>query len=137
MRSGFEGTKAVVSYNWDSNVGSNVGSDGIILDFHKWLYTGRLRVNVVLSFQYYFILKKKQLSDYFISRLDLDGVLVLVPDFINALDKILSEREPKIECDSIDKRELRKAAISILLSMVAFPYHYKDLPVPEFPGCNE
>ncbi|XP_028026562.1 ral GTPase-activating protein subunit beta isoform X3 [Bombyx mandarina] len=74
-------------------------------------------------------------SDIF--RLDLDGVLVLVPDFINALDKILSEREPKIECDSIDKRELRKAAISILLSMVAFPYHYKDLPVPEFPGCNE
>ncbi|XP_047028981.1 ral GTPase-activating protein subunit beta isoform X2 [Helicoverpa zea] len=70
-------------------------------------------------------------------RLDLDGVLVLVPDFINALDQILSEREPKLECGSIDKRELRKAAISALLSLVAFPYHYKGLPVPEFPGCNE
>ncbi|CAB3260513.1 unnamed protein product [Arctia plantaginis] len=70
-------------------------------------------------------------------RLDLDGVLVLVPDFITALDQILSEREPKLECGSIDKRELRKAAISALLSLVAFPYHYKGLPVPEFPGCNE
>ncbi|XP_026741412.1 ral GTPase-activating protein subunit beta isoform X2 [Trichoplusia ni] len=70
-------------------------------------------------------------------RLDLDGVLVLVPDFVTALDQILSEREPKLECGSIDKRELRKAAISALLSLVAFPYHYKGLPVPEFPGCNE
>lgn len=72
-----------------------------------------------------------------IFRLDLDGVLVLVPDFVTALDQILSEREPKLECSSIDKRELRKAAISALLSLVAFPYHYKGLPVPEFPGCNE
>ncbi|XP_022824667.1 ral GTPase-activating protein subunit beta-like [Spodoptera litura] len=72
-----------------------------------------------------------------IFRLDLDGVLVLVPDFINALDQILSEREPRLECGNIDKRELRKAAISALLSLVAFPYHYKGLPVPEFPGCNE
>ncbi|XP_013140740.1 PREDICTED: ral GTPase-activating protein subunit beta [Papilio polytes] len=72
-----------------------------------------------------------------IFRLDLDGVLVLVPDFITALDLILSEREPKIDCGSIDKRELRKAAISLLLSLVAFPYHYRGLPVPEFPGCNE
>ncbi|KAM3965432.1 LOW QUALITY PROTEIN: ral GTPase-activating protein subunit beta-like [Aphomia sociella] len=70
-------------------------------------------------------------------RLDLDGVLVLVPDYISALDKILSEREPKLECGGIDKRELRKAAISALLSLVAFPYHYRGLPVPEFPGCNE
>ncbi|CAG4955634.1 unnamed protein product [Parnassius apollo] len=70
-------------------------------------------------------------------RLDLDGVLVLVPDFITALDLILSEREPKIDCTSIDKRELRKAAISLLLSLVAFPYHYRGLAVPEFPGCNE
>lgn len=74
---------------------------------------------------------------FVIFRLDLDGVLVLVPDFITALDQILSEREPKLECGSIDKRELRKAAISALLSLVAFPYHYKGLPVPEFPGCNE
>ncbi|XP_069360436.1 ral GTPase-activating protein subunit beta isoform X5 [Maniola hyperantus] len=72
-----------------------------------------------------------------IFRLDLDGVLVLVPDFITALDRILSEREPKLECGPIDKRELRKAAISLLLSLVAFPYHYKGLAVPEFPGCNE
>ncbi|KAJ0174961.1 hypothetical protein K1T71_009102 [Dendrolimus kikuchii] len=72
-----------------------------------------------------------------IFRLDLDGVLVLVPDFITALDNILSERDPKLECGSIDKKELRKAAISALLSLVAFPYHYKGLAVPEFPGCNE
>ncbi|GBP58150.1 Ral GTPase-activating protein subunit beta [Eumeta japonica] len=70
-------------------------------------------------------------------RLDLDGVLVLVPDFISALERILPEREPKLECGSIDKRELRKAAISILLSLVAFPQHYKGLAIPEFPGCNE
>ncbi|KAL0870769.1 hypothetical protein ABMA27_005701 [Loxostege sticticalis] len=70
-------------------------------------------------------------------RLDLDGVLVLVPDFISALERILCEREPKLECGTIDKRELRKAAISALLSLVAFPHHYKGLPVPEFPGCNE
>lgn len=70
-------------------------------------------------------------------RLDLDGVLVLVPDFINALDHILTDKEPKMDCGSIDKRALRKAAISCLMSMVAFPYHYRGLPVPEFPGCNE
>ncbi|XP_060804490.1 ral GTPase-activating protein subunit beta isoform X2 [Amyelois transitella] len=70
-------------------------------------------------------------------RLDLDGVLVLVPDYITALDRVLSEREPRLECGTIDKRELRKAAISALLSLLAFPYHYKSLPVPEFPGCNE
>jgi hypothetical protein len=64
-------------------------------------------------------------------------VLVLVPDYISALERILPEREPKLDCSNIDKRELRKAAISALLSMVAFPYHYKGLPVPEFPGCNE
>lgn len=64
-------------------------------------------------------------------------MLVLVPDFINALEYILIEKEPKMEHGLIDKRELRKAAISALLSMVAFPYHYRALPVPEFPGCNE
>ncbi|KAJ2949741.1 hypothetical protein O0L34_g15674 [Tuta absoluta] len=70
-------------------------------------------------------------------RLDLDGVLVLVPDFVTALDRILSEREPKLDCGSIDKRALRRAAISALLSLVAFPHHYKELAVPEFPGCTE
>ncbi|KOB78692.1 Ral GTPase-activating protein subunit beta [Operophtera brumata] len=34
-------------------------------------------------------------SDIF--RLDLDGVLVLVPDFINALDHILTDKEPKMD----------------------------------------
>ncbi|XP_073960572.1 ral GTPase-activating protein subunit beta [Choristoneura fumiferana] len=72
-----------------------------------------------------------------IFRLDLDGVLVLVPDFISALERVLADREPPLECAGADKRELRKAAISALLSLVAFPYHYRDLPVPEFPGCNE
>lgn len=68
---------------------------------------------------------------------DLDGVLVLVPDFINALERVLTEREPRLDCGHVDRRELRKAAISILLSLVAFPYHYRGLPVPEFPGYNE
>lgn len=72
-----------------------------------------------------------------IFRLDLDGVLVLVPYYISALERILPEREPKLECGLIDKKELRKAAISTLLSLVAIPHHYRDLPVPEFPGCNE
>lgn len=60
-----------------------------------------------------------------------------MPHFISALELILPEREPRLECGGIDKRELRQAAISMLLSMVAFPHHYRDLPVPEFPGCNE
>ncbi|XP_048484764.1 ral GTPase-activating protein subunit beta [Plutella xylostella] len=77
------------------------------------------------------------LNAHDIFRQDLDGVLVLVPDFIYALERILPEREPKLECGSIDKRELRKAAISLLLSMVAFPYHYRGLPIPEFPGSND
>nr|XP_032514234.1 ral GTPase-activating protein subunit beta isoform X2 [Danaus plexippus plexippus] len=72
-----------------------------------------------------------------IFRVDLDGVLVLVPDFINALERVLTEREPRLDCGHVDRRELRKAAISILLSLVAFPYHYRGLPVPEFPGYNE
>lgn len=80
--------------------------------------------------------------------LDLDGVLVLVPDFLTALERVLAEREPAegagagalagaLAGAGADRRELRKAAISALLSLVAFPYHYRDLPVPEFPGCNE
>ncbi|XP_077290167.1 ral GTPase-activating protein subunit beta isoform X2 [Arctopsyche grandis] len=69
-----------------------------------------------------------------IFRLDLDGVYILVPDFIEALEKVLPEKELKLNSGNVDKKELRRASISILLSLLVVPHHLQNLPIKELPG---
>ncbi|RDD44888.1 Ral GTPase-activating protein subunit beta [Trichoplax sp. H2] len=61
-------------------------------------------------------------------RCDLKGVLILLPHYIQALEKILPYKEPKIEAN-VPKGELRRSAIHILLSITSFPFHFYDLPI--------
>lgn len=66
-------------------------------------------------------------SDLF--RLDLDGIQVLLPSFISALELVLPEKELKIKSAIYNKTELRRASIHILLSILALPLHFQTLPI--------
>ncbi|KAJ6629279.1 Ral GTPase-activating protein subunit beta [Pseudolycoriella hygida] len=67
-------------------------------------------------------------SDIF--RVDLDGVQVLLPSFINALELVLPEKDLKIKSTTIyNKTELRRASIHILLSILTLPLHFQTLPI--------
>ncbi|XP_050435696.1 ral GTPase-activating protein subunit beta isoform X9 [Adelges cooleyi] len=65
-------------------------------------------------------------------RLDLNGINVLVPYIIETLELVLPERDLKFKSNTIPKNELRRSAIHLLLSMLAFPLHFKDLTIKEF-----
>lgn len=67
-------------------------------------------------------------------RLDLDGVQVLVPHFIDALEIVLPEKELKLKSPSVSKTELRRASIHLLLSMLVLPLHFQNLTIKEFGG---
>ena len=62
-------------------------------------------------------------------RLDLDGVHILLPHLISALEAVLPERDLKLRPTNVHKTELRRAAINILVSMLALPSHFKTLPI--------
>ncbi|XP_064621960.1 ral GTPase-activating protein subunit beta-like isoform X5 [Lineus longissimus] len=63
-------------------------------------------------------------------RVDLDGVMVLVPQMLDSLELVLSDTLPKINTfDQIPQVELRKASIHLLLSMICLPLHFKDLQI--------
>ncbi|XP_063707016.1 ral GTPase-activating protein subunit beta isoform X2 [Culicoides brevitarsis] len=66
-------------------------------------------------------------------KIDLDGIHVLLPSFINALDLLLPEKDPKFKPPNmvINKTELRKSAINILLSILVLPCHFGSLPIRE------
>lgn len=67
-------------------------------------------------------------SDLF--RLDLDGIQVLLPSFIAALELVLAEKELKLKSNIvINKSELRRASIQILLTLLALPLHFQTLPI--------
>ncbi|XP_055376410.1 ral GTPase-activating protein subunit beta isoform X10 [Condylostylus longicornis] len=68
-------------------------------------------------------------SDIF--RLDLDGIQVLLPGFISALELILPEKNLKIKSQlmQVNKTELRRASINILLSILTLPLHFQTLPI--------
>ncbi|KAL0278957.1 UNVERIFIED_CONTAM: hypothetical protein PYX00_000621 [Menopon gallinae] len=61
-------------------------------------------------------------------RLDLDGVLILLPAFVDALELVLC-RTSKL--GNVPKTELRQACINLLLSLVALPLHFQDLQIKE------
>ncbi|XP_058168057.1 ral GTPase-activating protein subunit beta [Anopheles ziemanni] len=73
-------------------------------------------------------------SDLF--RIDLEGIQVLLPSFIGALELILPEKELKMRSHNvlINKIELRRAAINILLSLLALPLHFQALPIRDLMG---
>ena len=71
-------------------------------------------------------------------RLDLDGVHVLLPYLVSALEAILPERDLKVRPNNITKNELRRAGIKILVSMLALPSHFHNLQIKELiPGSSE
>ncbi|XP_057315296.1 ral GTPase-activating protein subunit beta-like [Hydractinia symbiolongicarpus] len=65
-----------------------------------------------------------------ILRLDLQGVQVLVPHLLQALEIILptQDRELVLGYD-VSLVELRKSCIQILLSMICLPLHFLSLPI--------
>lgn len=66
-------------------------------------------------------------------RLDLDGIQVLLPAFIAALELVLPEKELKMKSSTlINKTELRRASIHILISILALPLHFQALPIRDF-----
>ncbi|XP_053677256.1 ral GTPase-activating protein subunit beta isoform X2 [Anopheles nili] len=73
-------------------------------------------------------------SDLF--RIDLEGIQVLLPSFIGALELILPEKDLKMRTQNvfINKTELRRAAINILLSILALPLHFQSLPIRDLMG---
>ncbi|ESO90184.1 hypothetical protein LOTGIDRAFT_233979 [Lottia gigantea] len=65
-------------------------------------------------------------------RVDLAGIQILVPYFLNALELILTSNTPHFRlCDQIPYVELRKACVHLLLSMLCLPLHFKDLEIKD------
>lgn len=63
-------------------------------------------------------------------RLDLDGIQVLLPSFIAALELVLPDKDMKMKSQILlNKTELRRASIHILLSIIATPLHFQNLPI--------
>ncbi|XP_075152909.1 ral GTPase-activating protein subunit beta isoform X2 [Haematobia irritans] len=64
-------------------------------------------------------------------RLDLDGIHVLLPSFIAALEIVLPAKDLKIKTQAMqfNKTELRRSAIQILLSILTLPLHFQTLPI--------
>lgn len=71
-------------------------------------------------------------------RLDLDGVQVLLPHYITALELVLPDKDLKIKSHNLifNKTELRRASIQILLSILALPLHFQTLPIRDITGSS-
>lgn len=69
-------------------------------------------------------------------RLDLDGVRVLLPSFISALEIVLPDKDLKLS-SNISKIDLRRASIHLLLSVLVLPLHFQNLTIKELisTGC--
>ncbi|XP_018579922.1 ral GTPase-activating protein subunit beta isoform X2 [Anoplophora glabripennis] len=71
-------------------------------------------------------------------HLDLDGVRILVPAFISALEVVLPDKDLKLS-GNVNKVELRKSSIQLLLSMLVLPLHFQNIMIKELinTGSNE
>lgn len=67
-------------------------------------------------------------SDLF--RVDLDGVRILLPAFISALEIVLPDRDLKLK-SYVSKSDLRRASINLLLSMLVLPLHFQNIVIKE------
>lgn len=63
-------------------------------------------------------------------RLDLNGVRMLLPTFINAIEIVLSECELKLYGTDL-KTNLRRASINLLLSILVLPLHFQNTIIRE------
>ena len=63
-------------------------------------------------------------------RVDLDGVRILIPAFISALEIVLPNKDLKLN-SSISKNELRRACVHLLLSMIVLPLHFQNIVIKE------
>ncbi|KAE8751950.1 hypothetical protein FOCC_FOCC001427 [Frankliniella occidentalis] len=64
-------------------------------------------------------------------RLDLDGVQVLLPYVIDALEEVLPDKELKLKSNTVSRTELRRASIHLLLSVLALPLHFQNLTIKD------
>lgn len=65
-----------------------------------------------------------------IFRLDLEGVRVLVPAYVSALEIILPDKDLKLPLN-VSKVELRRSSIHLLLSMIVLPLHFQNVCIKE------
>ncbi|KAL1509023.1 hypothetical protein ABEB36_003829 [Hypothenemus hampei] len=65
-----------------------------------------------------------------IFSLDLDGVRTLIPVYISALDIVLPDKDIKIS-SNVNKTELRRASIHLLLNILVLPLHFQNCPIKE------
>lgn len=75
-------------------------------------------------------------------RLDLDGVQVLLPYVIDALEEVLPDKELKLKSNSVSRTELRRASIHLLLSVLVLPLHFQNLTIKDLNpntgmGCSD
>ncbi|XP_031364610.1 ral GTPase-activating protein subunit beta isoform X5 [Apis dorsata] len=66
-------------------------------------------------------------------RLDLNGVQVLVPAVISALETVLPEKDLKLKSNVLSKSDLRRASIHLLISILVLPLHFQNLTIKELP----
>ncbi|XP_032454301.1 ral GTPase-activating protein subunit beta isoform X2 [Nasonia vitripennis] len=69
-------------------------------------------------------------------RLDLDGVQVLVPAVLSALEVVLPEKDLRLKSNAVSKVELRRSSIHLLLSMLSLPLHFQNLQIKEIPTAS-
>ncbi|XP_066140830.1 ral GTPase-activating protein subunit beta isoform X3 [Euwallacea fornicatus] len=65
-----------------------------------------------------------------IFSLDLDGVRTLIPAYVSALEIVLPDKDLKLS-NNVNKVELRRAAIHLLLSFLVLPLHFQNCPIKE------
>ncbi|CAH1791195.1 unnamed protein product, partial [Owenia fusiformis] len=71
-------------------------------------------------------------------RIDLDGVHVLVPQILSALELVLMDLKPVFRPhEQIPQVELRKASIHLLISMLCLPLHFKSLQIKDIVPPSE
>ncbi|RWS11211.1 Ral GTPase-activating protein subunit beta-like protein [Dinothrombium tinctorium] len=61
-------------------------------------------------------------------QLNLNGINILIPHFLRAMELVIFEKDSKSKFSIV---ELRRASISILLSMLSYPLHFTALPIKD------
>ncbi|EDO46845.1 predicted protein [Nematostella vectensis] len=61
-------------------------------------------------------------------RVNLQGVQILLPHLLSALEIVLPKRQIQLRC-TVSTTELRRSAIHLLLSMLCLPLHFQSLPI--------
>lgn len=57
--------------------------------------------------------------------MDLNGVNILIPHYLRVMEWVVNEHKST----GVNSNELRKASVSILLSLSCYPLHFGDLQI--------